>query len=316
MRVRLVFLVTGVLALAIVEAAGCNPIFGIVSRTQGPTWCEQQTKTAYCDDFDWILPSTTAQETPQSTNGTAAITDAEANSLPNSLVVTTTEVTGDAATLAGMLVNFGPEAQATGFPLLHCQIDLQPAELANASGTTKVRVAALGGQVPEVNPSGTPAAPEFVFVTFGPKGGVSAELTTVNTGDVLGEPLGVPCSLFGAGSASMIDKPWTTLQLSLIPLTSEPAPVDAGLPCSVGHVPEAGKDKDPRDAGARESGARPPGPSYVFVVQYGPFEDAIGVYQDFVGQPLFGYGVVIKGAAPATTLHIDNAACTAQDAGP
>jgi hypothetical protein len=120
---------------------------------------------------------------------------------------------------------------------------------------------------------------------------ISAQLGSVGADDGV-TMIGPACPVLNAGGA---DDAWATLQISMAPIppsdggSHAPGSADAGEPCAIG-------------AKGR--------PTYVAVIQYGPFENAVLVPATFAGLPLLGYGIVATGPAPAVTLHIDNAACS------
>ena len=213
MRRAIVMLLALTLSVALAVAAGCNPIFGVVSRTQGPTWCEEdaQASAAYCDDFDRVPASTTAMETPEAFHGALQITDAAASSPPNSLGVTSFALTDPGSgALVSNLVNFGNmEAPAQGIVAARCQMDVQPTELATAAKAGTIGIAALGGATLPTGGGAGPGPPKFVFVTYDPTAGYGAQLAVVPNQGVPAVPQGTACALFQGD----IDKPWVTIEM-------------------------------------------------------------------------------------------------------
>jgi hypothetical protein len=296
MRRTIAMLVAMTLSVALAVAAGCNPLFGIVSRTQGPTWCEEdaQAGAAYCDDFDRVPASTTAMETPETYNGKVEVTDAAASSPPNSLGVTSFALTDpDSGALVSNLVNFGN--MATPMEALveaRCQLDVQPTELAAAAKAGTFGIAALGGGTVPIDGGAGLGPPKFIFVTYGPDGGYGAQLAVVPNAGVPAVPEGTACPLF----QGTVDKPWATIEMAMRPLAKGEAEAGTLPMCVLGSGP----------------------PKYVVLIQVGPFVGAVLVPDEkFLGQPFFAYGIsIVTGSTfPQVMLHIDNVACWAGEGG-
>jgi hypothetical protein len=305
MRRLLCFVVVG-LALAIALVAACAPIFGIVSRYDGPTWCQEDAQAAlngYCDDFDYVLPSTAAQEFPAHLGGSAAITDAAANSPPNSFAVTSLQMQGTEAGLqTGNLVTFGGMPNAQGLPTFECQADLLTSDLTSMVAT--VGVLGVGGQLSP--PKGQLIGPpEIVVMSVGPNSGVSFSLQKLAMPtlppDIRDE---CPGSAQNAGTVFMGD--WVTFKFFVTPESALDAG-DAGVP-SVCEL----KDPDAPDAGKT---AREP---YIVLIRAGDFDLKPIRLSDpgFIDLPYFVYGLLHagEGSVPATHIHVDNARCVVKPA--
>jgi hypothetical protein len=317
MRRAIVMLLALTLSVALAVAAGCNPIFGVVSRTQGPTWCEEdaQASAAYCDDFDRVPASTTAMETPEAFHGALQITDAAASSPPNSLGVTSFALTDPGSgALVSNLVNFGNmEAPAQGIVAARCQMDVQPTELATAAKAGTIGIAALGGATLPTGGGAGPGPPKFVFVTYDPAAGYGAQLAVVSNQGVPAVPQGTACALFQGD----IDKPWVTIEMAMRPLTKGEA--ESGtLPMCVVGLTDGGTVGGKHHDGGADASDQDEAPKYVVLIQVGPFVSAVLVPDEkFLGQPFFAYGISIVDASafPQVTLHIDNVACWAGEGG-
>jgi hypothetical protein len=298
MRRAIAFGVASGLTSALAIAAACNPIFGIVSRTEGPTWCEEEAQagSAYCDDFDREAGRATATELPQTLNGTNQITDAVASSPPNSLEVTSTAVTNDASgVLLGNLASFG---SSLALPV-QCRVDVRPAEIAVAARGGEIGVAAIGGQTVKGNGSG-PGPVELVYVSFGPDGARAGFATSTEPNAPVTRK-GTDCGPFFLEAP---EAEWATLIVSLVPSKF----LDGSIPACMIDRGDAGTKK--KDAGAQADATS--GSTYVVLLQYDVFQYAVVVPDpNFVGQPYFAYGISIIGASPPVTLHFDNAACFA-----
>ncbi len=322
MRARVVAAMLLLGAAGTAAGVACNPLFGIVSRTDGPTWCEEEAQASYglatedyCNDFDREYARATMQETAQTYHGTSEVTDAAANSLPNSLFVST--IAGwDSGALPGKLVNFGAPS-ASGLLTFQCRVDLLPSELGTASRGGSVGVVAVGGEtVTRKGARGT----AFVFLSFGPGGDAVLQAATIDQVGAGPRFFGHACPAKGFGDVPA-DASWRTLTIGMIPMP----PGDAGSRfkdlCPVGgFLP--GEDAGDFDAGRPEGGVVRGATHYVVLVQLGAFSYAVDYVVEgymFVAQPFFGYGLALGGEVHAASLHLDNAACTvagAPDGGP
>ncbi len=297
MRRRLLFAVAPLPVAVVVTAAACNPLFGIVSRQAGPTWCEedaQATVNGYCDDFDRITSQTTSQEiVSPSIGGMFEITDAEAHSLPNSFGVSSALTAADDGGAIGHLVAFGPTS-TDGIVSFSCQADVRAVELAAIlSRASAVGVLGIGAQAHDAL-----GAPEVAVLAFGDTGEVGLGLAKLPSPTSPAQPVsghacgakGTPPLLGDAGAD------WITIELSV---TADGGPV--GLACPLGDA--VGPGKNP----------------YLIRVLFNHFEIITAYVRDpgFYGQPYFVYGMFLQSGAPTTVLHFDNVRCTTEpDAGP
>jgi hypothetical protein len=290
MRRGVLLLLTLAPALAVGIVTACAPIFGIESRYQGATWCEQDaqfTPNGYCDDFDRVPTATTMQELVADYNGSPAITDAAASSPPNSLGLTSVAVSGEAGVVAGHLVSFGPML-SSGLPAFKCQADLRPSEIAaiGEAGVTTT-VMAVGGQV-------AGAGPEVVALSITPSGDALFSLQR------LASPMTPPEQVSDATCASIaapeLTGDWVTFELLFRPVSR----FDGGAsPCPLTEKPS----KTGKGSGAG---------GYEVLGRVGPFDLQAVRFSDpgFIGQPYFVYGMILVAPAPALSLHIDNVRCT------
>jgi hypothetical protein len=317
----------------------CAPIFGIVERYDGPTWCEadaQAMNSPYCDDFDYVTSATTNEEFPATINGAMEVTDAVAHSPPNSLFLQAAPK-NDAGVTLGKLVSFGMPATG-GLPDFECEVDFIPSELLTLTqADAAVAILAIGGQTHagsvavvalQLEPDGTTAYSLLEFAK-------PSEYKTIWT-----RPL--HHSLFPTNDAGF---GWVTLKLEFASCASlqsdgeinpcqsaEDGGLDAGrgMPAE-GGARDGGKDQDGAESGlgkdgddtgpdknASEAGHEEDGGDagnrgsveYVVVAQGGLFGLPGTRFTDpgFVPIPYFLYGMVYGGTA-ATSLHVDNARC-------
>jgi hypothetical protein len=284
---RLVWSAAGLLAaialLAAAAAAGaCNPIFGIVDRAAGPTYCEQDAQAGfpYCDDFDRVPASTTAIETQVNQGGNLVVTSAVSNSAPNSLEITGAPGQGPAFT--GRLATYASPTVG-----VRCSVDVDSSDLSKAfAGGGQFALLGIGAPL-----SGTAG---FKILLLGGNGQTQRlSLATVTGTTGAGEDAGCPIPS-PDGGASMIEAlgSWTTFSIGAIPF--EP---DGGIPpppCTISDV-----DVD--------SGAQP----WIVRVNVGPID--LGNYRvsgdDLMGLSYMAYGVIAFPGSTPVTLHVDNARC-------
>jgi hypothetical protein len=284
---------------AVVVAAACAPIFGIAQRSNGPTWCEedaQATSNGYCDDFDYVTNATTMQEFPAVVNGSLAVTDAEANSAPNSFLVQSFAVSAEAGITVGNLVSFGGMPMPSGLPAFECQVDVAVSDLlALGEAGASVGFVGVGGQLPASE------QPEVVVVSLGPDSTVSYSLERfpdpkkgpVEVGSCPGKTQSIASLLNG--------RDWVTFKLFF----ANEDMFDGGPSLSAACPLSA-------DAGRVEEG----GTHYIVLPRLGLFDlPVVRLAESHFGDvPYFVYGLLLNkgGGAPAVSLHFDNARCTAK----
>ena len=294
----LLFCVLSAPAVAVTLGSGCNPIFGIVSRQEGPTWCEEDAQAApsgYCDDFD--RPGTNSQEIPAVVGGTRQVSDAAASSPPNSLEIKLDAVPKGttAASVVGNLVQFGPTGLGAA-PIFTCQVDVRPSDIESLlKAGTPVGLIGVGGQATfgSKNPR-----PELVFLVFGPNG-VEMQLLELPATNK-SKPMGDPCRI-AKGFQPLAAAEWETFSLEFRALDTIDAGgfTDSGLaPCLVGG-----------DGGRAEVDGAPP-KGYLVLARLGAFvQDPVVVPDLGFVDAFFAYGLTVQAESPALTVYMDNARC-------
>jgi hypothetical protein len=320
MRLAHGFLIALAPGLAISIAAACAPIFGIQSRYDGPTWCEQDaqaTNNGYCNDFDYILPSTVSQQYPANVpdGSTIDVTNAVASSLPNSLYVTSGSIPADGSVVVGNLVSVGamqtPQASLAPF---ECQADFYVKDL-EAIPTT---AAIMGVGAPQaINEK-----PEILALIIEPDaGGPLLSYALYRFPPPPGVPtlVGKPCPSAHALGPEVVGD-WVTVRLFFAP----PGTVEAGSSfpqtCKLG----LGSDGDRGETGSGDEGGSPQtNEDFVVLAQVGLFDlppVRFPAAKDggFAPIPYLAYGLfLVNGSATAGGfgLHVDNVRCTQKPAG-
>jgi hypothetical protein len=313
---------------AVAALLACNPVFKIVERFAGPTWCEQdaQASAAYCDDFDRTPEAPQNQGIPiHGADDTPKVTSVVWSSAPNSLEVASGAVQDGGE--VGRLITLPSGMPGSG---MQCQVDVRVADLAAATGAgAQVGFIGLGGADNGASSAGDAgAALKLLFLGSGPSG-LQLVLERIDLGALTADAAPLPLlqcivPVPGADPQSLLGPPgnpheWVTLTLAL-----DPAPNDAGVLEAVctgnGDGGKGGGNGDGGDGGVGgDAGDSGPGSSALWRVTVGavgalvPFGDLYIPYDQLAVElgatGLVAYGLTIQGAAPATTLHVDNVRC-------
>jgi hypothetical protein len=284
----------------------CDPIFGIVTRAAGPTWCEEDTQATvqgYCNDFDRADGAATTSELAATVNATLAVTDKVASSPPNSLSVTSGAIAADAGVLAGYLVSFGQPNPSSALPPFTCQVDLLTSDLvAAADAGATVGVLAVGGQ--SVNCTEEPV---MALISFGPSDTgprISVSLQENPGPMVPAVPLGVPV-LVPLPPGAVPTGAWMTLEVAVAQNGFHDASVGGGIRGTLGND-DAGQ---PQGMCGADGGAAPGG--YVVALRIGPIDlGAVRLPDEGFVQPVVTFGEFLQGPGPPLTVHLDNVRCT------
>jgi hypothetical protein len=280
--------------LAAAAVLACNPLFKIVQREQGPTFCEQaaQAQMVYCDDFDRVSATTVAEESAVTFGGNTQVTSAVASSLPNSLAVMSD------GGLAGKLATL-PDGLGDGG--VQCQLDLFTADF-NDAIEAGVTLGAMGLGSSMGASGGSPGL-NFVFVQIGQGPG---EVVLVSVG-ASGVGMEIPGSCPVAGpeqDGGMRGIPgglnaWTGLSYAMVPFD----------------LPDGGEGGD---GGLCSLTGNPGAHPWKMQVTSGPIN--LGTFlvpsEQFASPTLMAYGAQVQAQVVGFTIRVDNARCRLIDSLP
>jgi hypothetical protein len=302
MRRVIVLLAATTPGLLLGVVAACAPILGIQSRSDGPTWCQedaQATTSAYCDDFDYVPPSTTTQEITAKLNGSLSITDTTASSPPNSLALVSPALAKGEGILAGHLIalpTMGGTGGGTGaLQPFECQADILSADILalTKSGVT-IGLMGVGAQLVSSE------APGVVVLSIGPGAIVSYSFDALPGDTLPPNPIDVCTKKHDASRDILGD--WVTVSLRFDPETAvgegalDAASSESCTLSAKGHGGDAGRmDR------------------YVVFTSIGAFDlpPLLLEAAAFIPQPYFVYGLLegSGSAVQAAAFHFDNVKC-------